>query len=294
MTHQDTATGAEPNEAPTTGWQLRTARLQAGISLSAMADRTGFNVGYLSEVERGNRPVSATVRSGYELELLRVQKELATVLRPSSDEPPQVVIAGTLRTLPRRELQHLATFVDQPIERVCQRLQLTWSAPKRTPVTSDIDAAMDTPQPVSKYSGALLAYVGVSDTRTGVEVAFAHMAQVPIVLLYEVGNARMADDFRHSIIPIYGEVPFHDAADLEDGLGRLLFWLFSFRKLDEAAQQGQWPSQDYLLAREQLEHLRRRTPRLPHPRPPISVEEWTAWRIDHAPQQLEAALALTT
>lgn len=41
-----------------TGVQVRSARRAAGLTLVEMARRSGYSAGYLSDVERGRRPVS--------------------------------------------------------------------------------------------------------------------------------------------------------------------------------------------------------------------------------------------
>ena len=40
------------------GWQVRTVREASGIGQREMAERIGMSAAYLSDMERGNRPVS--------------------------------------------------------------------------------------------------------------------------------------------------------------------------------------------------------------------------------------------
>jgi transcriptional regulator with XRE-family HTH domain len=56
------------------GARLRAAREDAGVTLSALATRTHFSVGYLSNVERGERPASPGVILAYERELDPMQR----------------------------------------------------------------------------------------------------------------------------------------------------------------------------------------------------------------------------
>ncbi len=278
---------ADQVESLPVGSQLRTAREQAGITLTAMADRTGLNKGYLSEVERGNRPVSSKVRSLY-VQVLGQQE--VNVMSQSDKGAPQVVVAGTLRTLKRQELQRLTEVIDEPVKRVCERLGLSCAVPDRTPLVSESDTNPRAASALTKQSGALLAYVGLSDARTGVDVGFALTTQVPIILLYEVGNTRVVNEFRRNGIPVYGEVPFQGTVDLEDNLGQILFWLFSFRNLEEAARD--WPVAEYRRQQQQFEQFRREVKQLIRLRPPISVKEWENWRSDPTLGQLVATLAL--
>lgn len=53
----------------TAGEMLRQARERAGISLSAMAERTHFSKSHLGNVETGKRAVTAEIVSAYEREV---------------------------------------------------------------------------------------------------------------------------------------------------------------------------------------------------------------------------------
>jgi hypothetical protein len=249
-----------------------------------MANRGRLNKGYLSEVERGKRPVSSRVAQLYDQALGRVPEtetpeEIAAMPDPDTDEAPsdysdlpKVVVARTMHTLPRRDQQHIASVVDAPVKRVCARLGMPYSVPDRLAETGDID--IEVAHPIIKQAGAFLAYAGVNDARTGLEIAFAHMAQVPIILLYEVGNAREADQWRQSNIPIYRELPIRDADEFEEQLAEALFWLYSSQSLVEAARRSRWPTSKYQERRQRLEQLRRQPKKPIRWRRPITVDDW--------------------
>ena len=53
-------TGIEPDDAAT-GRAMREARWRAGYSCSALADRVGVSVQYMSDLERGKRHWNTTI-----------------------------------------------------------------------------------------------------------------------------------------------------------------------------------------------------------------------------------------
>lgn len=87
---------------PTFGEQLRRLRQQRGLSLAQLANLTSYDPGYLSRIETGRRPPTATLAKACEAALatsgLLIPLVPAARPRPAARrEPPQPVWTGWLR-----------------------------------------------------------------------------------------------------------------------------------------------------------------------------------------------------
>lgn len=186
-----------------------------------------------------------------------------------------VVVAGTTAALSRKDRWRLEADIDAPIKDLCARMNLTCYIPSRftnraAEQSSDLRAEYDR----IARSGVLVAYVGVNDSRTGLQLGWAHVAQVPIVLLHEVGNSEIADEYRLQQLAIYDTIRFRDRDhdDLANQLAQTLFWLLSEQNLSVASAQAQWSASDKEEKHRRLDSLRRRGQKLAAP---VSVKKWS-------------------
>ena len=192
----------------------------------------------------------------------------------TQDQAWDIVIAGTTSALARKDRSRLEIEVDDPIEKLCKRMGLSCYKPsrfaKRDEQTPDLPAEYNR----IVHAKVLVAYVGVNDSRTGLQLGWAHVAQIPIILIYEAGNSAIADEYRQQQLAISGAVAFRGQDDLESQLSQTLFWLLSERNLKDAARQEAWTTELTDSKLRDLNDLRRRGIKAPTALRPISDQDW--------------------
>ena len=280
--HKSTVSTRKGNDAGVlSGHQLRLAREQAHISLRSMAQRTGYSKGHLSNVETGTYPVTEQLVQRYQRALAYNEEETESserrevvAMSHTQDEAWDIIIAGTTSALARKDRSRLEIEVDDPIEKLCKRMGLSCYKPsrfaKRDEQTPDLPAEYHR----IVHAKVLVAYVGVNDSRTGLQLGWAHVAQIPIILIYEEGNSAIADEYRQQQLAIAGVVAFRGQDDLESKLSQTLFWLLSEQNLKEAARLEKWTAELTDSKLRDLNDLRRRGVKAPTALRPISEPDW--------------------
>lgn len=279
MGRHDKAISANKDGVLTLGAQLRLARQRAGISLKDMAQRLNYSTGYLSGLETGAFPLRQSIVDHYKRELARIKmasgSEEVVEMSRTQDQAWDVVIAGTTSALAHKDRRRLEIEIDEPIEHLCKRMGLNCYKPPRF-ARGDAEQQPDLPAEYNLivHSKALIAYVGVNDNHTGLQLGWAHVTQIPIILLFESGNSTIADEYRQQQLAISGVVAFRSQDDLESQLSQTLFWLLSERNLKDAARQEAWTAELTDSKLRDLNDLRRRGIKLPMTLRPISAPDW--------------------
>lgn len=267
------------------GAQLRLARQQARIPLQVMATRIKRTKGYLSAVETGTYPVSRRVRDLYEQELRRFREPSAAQQEASEMASAQaatwdVVVSSTIQALPPERQSYLLDYVDTPVRRVCKRFKVRCYVPERDAAQGNSLTSNLGVRSIIAGAGALIAYVGVMDLLTGMDIKDALKAQVPIIVLAEPDKRHIANEVAVELtkkgFPPYDIISFESPADLERQLAQNLFWRLSEHNLRAAAANGKWQSTEYDATLRQVRSLRQRQLETKHAvlRGPITEPEW--------------------
>ncbi len=280
-----TADGADDAMVSSVGSQLRLARQRAHISLRSMAERTGYSKSHLSNVETGTFPVTEQLLQRYQRALANNQKDQedqeeiegkeAAIMNSAQNPEWDVVISGTTSALAKKDRWRLETEIDEPVARVCKSMDLRCFVPQRfTNRQTELPPDLPGEYNIIAHSGVLIAYVGVNDSRTGLQLGWAHVAQIPIILLYELGNSEIADEYRQQQLAIHDTICFRNQDDLVSQLFQTLFWLFSERNLEKVSKQNTWSSELTGKKQRQLNDLRLRGKKLTAAHQPISEKQW--------------------
>lgn len=181
-----------------------------------------------------------------------------------------VYIAGAFSGLPAEFEEYVRTMYAR-LGEVCASLALNHWLPEDPGIVAGRRvSSRQTWQNEFERVGSsvvVVAYVGLPSLAIGAELEMARVANVPVLLLFELNRQDRVPRVVLGNPAVVEAVSFSDIQDMADKLGLALADLVSNLNLDQAAADELWPHPDVVDLKRSIALARNR-------KIPISVEEW--------------------